>query len=96
VNHAKAEVEGPGGKRTLKETTLDTFERLCTPGQTHASVAFTIGKSVGFGELKVSAHVTLTCDQNEATLNEAGLHAFNKALEFLNDGFSLLQNEEKA
>lgn len=94
MNHGKVEVVGPGVQRTIRETPIDPFEKICTPGKTHASVSFTIGKSIGYGDLKMSTHVTLTCDQNEATINEAGLHAFNKALELLNDGFALLHEEE--
>jgi hypothetical protein len=91
----KVSVETPGGSRTLKELAPDQLLKLYTPGPgPHARVGFTVGRSLGYGELKVSAHVSLECDQNEAVVNAAGETAFGKALELMNDGFAILTQEQ--
>jgi hypothetical protein len=94
VNSARVEVEdeSTGASRTLKEQTLDPVTALWTPGNhPHAQVGLSVGTQHDFGRIKVTAHVTLECDQKEKTLDEAGMHSFRKAVEYLNDGLSILK-----
>lgn len=96
MNGARLTVEQTGQPtRELKNVRLteDAYARLATPGAIHAQVNLLVQRMVGYGELKVCASVNLTCDQNEPMLNEAGLRAFEKAVEFVNDGFTLLTME---
>lgn len=74
----------------LKTAVFIPSEMLCSGPGPHASVSFTLGRSFGYGDLKVSAHVTLACDQNEETLEEAGKRAFLKAAELLDDGVTIM------
>jgi hypothetical protein len=93
-NEVRVEVEKEGEPaRTLKS---DPFVYMATPGQTHASVGFSLGTQQDFGKLKIMASVNVTCDQTTPVMNEAGRMAFEKALEFLNDGLSILSTESKA
>ena len=59
-----------------------------------ANVTMSVGRSTEFGAVRVQASVTLHCDQCEKSVNKAGELAFNKACELLNDGWSLLVEEE--
>lgn len=52
-----------------------------------ARVDITVAHSQDFGAVKVSASVTLYCDQNEATINKAGELAFTKARELMEDSW---------
>lgn len=52
-----------------------------------ARVNMGVSESLEFGAVKVSASVTLTCDQNEKKINKAGELAFKKSLELVMDGF---------
>ena len=52
-----------------------------------ARVNMSVSQSLEFGSLKIGASVTLTCDQNELTINRAGELAFHKARELVHDGF---------
>ena len=54
-----------------------------------AKVNMSVGESLDYGSLRVSASVTLMCDQNEAAINRAAELGFTKALELMQDGFSL-------
>ena len=76
-------------------TVLDPVAALFTPGSTHAQVGISVGTQIDFGRIKVTAHVNYTCDQTEAKVNTAGEMAFNKALEFMNDGLSVILTDEK-
>lgn len=68
----------------------DKFRRLVTdPHGIIARVNMGVSESMEYGSLKVTASVTLACDQNEAMINLAGELAFNKALELMRDGFSI-------
>jgi hypothetical protein len=94
VNRARAQIEWPNGEaRTVKEEILagDKFARLCTPGAVHASVAMMVGRTLGYGAAKVSAHVTLACDQNARALDAAAELACMKALEYMNDAFTHME-----
>jgi hypothetical protein len=94
VNNARVTADVGGQPRVLKEEVLDPLPGLYTPGPgPHATVGFTVGRSLGYGEIKVSAYVSYECDQVEATVNRTGELAFGKALEMMNDGFEILTKE---
>lgn len=59
-----------------------------------ARVSMSVSQSMEYGSAKVSATVTLCCDQNELTINQAGELAFVKACELLKDGWDYLGLEE--
>lgn len=68
----------------------DKFKALITSTEsTLARVSISVGESMNYGALKVSSTVTLNCDQNEVCINKAGELAFYKALELMQDGFSI-------
>jgi hypothetical protein len=95
-NEARVEVEKEGEPmRVLKSEPLvsDPFTALATPGHIHASVGFSLGTQQDFGRLKITSHVNVTCDQSTQVMNEAGRMSFEKGLEFLNDGLSILAAE---
>ena len=53
--------------------------------QTPARVSMTVGSSIEYGYIKVSATVTLACDQNEKMIDRAGELGFYKAMELAED-----------
>lgn len=66
----------------------DKFDALWSDKtKTPATVAMGVQESMEYGALKVSATVSLHCDQNEATIDKAGELAFFKALELMRDGW---------
>lgn len=72
------------------QLTDDKFAALVTdPAAKTARVSISVGEALDYGALKVSATVSLDCDQNEPTINKAGELAFYKALELMKDGFSI-------
>lgn len=95
MNRAKVEVTGPEGTQTVFEEAIDPLVAgIWTPGpHPHASVGFTAGKSVGYGELKLTAHVTLSCDQTSTALELAATKAFQEAVRYLTAGFQMLTAE---
>lgn len=68
----------------------DPFPKVAKHDQA-AKVTISLGRSLPYGEVKVSASVTVTCDQNEVTINRAGEIAFLKAKELVEDCFSHLE-----
>ena len=69
----------------------DKFEALWKNRNVEpARVALTVSEGMDYGALKVSATVSVSCDQNEATINKAGEVAFYKALELVRDGWAEL------
>lgn len=71
----------------------DKFEALWKNRKTDpARVSISVAEGMDYGALKVSATVTVCCDQNEATINKAGELAFHKALELVRDGWSELNH----
>ena len=75
-----------GGKLTE-----DKFTKLVTdPEKPLARISISVGEGLEYGSLKVSANVTLSCDQNEETIDKALELAFYKALEAERDGFGEL------
>jgi hypothetical protein len=76
--HSEAgQVVGDNYSKLLSKTTKDP-----------AKVAISLSESLDFGAMKVSATVSLACDQNEPTINKAGELAFSKALELLRDSWA--------
>lgn len=55
-----------------------------------ARVSMTVAEGMDYGAMRVSATVTLACDQDEPTINKAGELAFYKALELIRDGWKEL------
>lgn len=69
----------------------DKFEALWKNRNVEpARVALTVSEGMDYGALKVSATVSVSCDQNETTINKAGEVAFYKALELVRDGWAEL------
>lgn len=68
---------------------LDPFPKLLKEDG-FASVSCTVGKARAYGEEKISFHVSIKCDQNQATIDEAGKLAFMKAAEFCEDAMTAL------
>lgn len=93
TNRAVLETEINGKSTVVKDAPIDPFHGLLTVGSNapRASVSMTVGRSFNYGEVKVTAHVTLQCDQNKATIDKAAEMAFQKAVEYVNDGLSLLE-----
>ena len=59
-NEVRVEVEKEGEPaRTLKS---DPFVYMATPGQTHASVGFSLGTQQDFGKLKITASVNIVLE----------------------------------
>jgi hypothetical protein len=75
------------------ELPKDKFGALLTKGQGSPIARVNVGysESTEFGANKVSASVTLECDQTEASINKAAELAYYKAREIVDDGWSLLQ-----
>jgi hypothetical protein len=93
MNEARVELQANGQEpRVLKREALkdDQFTRLATPGAVHSNVGFHIGTQHNFGEFKILAIVTLSCDQNEAVLDRAAELALLKAMEYATEGFKIL------
>ena len=81
----------PKGKKKSTKTgqlTGDVYAGLRkNKAEDPARVDITVAHSADFGAVKVSASVTLYCDQNEATINKAGELAFTKARELMEDSW---------
>jgi hypothetical protein len=90
--NARVEAEdAQGTKQVLKKETSSPSLDIWHPGpHPHARVGLQVGTQQHFGEVKITAYVELECDQDDKTINAAGLAAFTKAVEFMNDGLSLL------
>lgn len=81
----------------LREEVLDPLAHLWTPGDhAHAQVGMSVGTQYDFGRIKVTAHVQYECDQKMPMVEEAGLLSFTKAVEFMNEGMTLLITEGQA
>lgn len=53
-----------------------------------------MGTSQEYGRLKISAFVTLTCDQNEPQIDKAGFTSFKKCVQLTTLGMQFLAQEE--
>lgn len=72
----------------------DRFEALWKKRDVDpARVAITVAEGLDYGSLKVSATVSVACDQDEPSVNKAGELAFYKALELVRDGWRELNGE---
>src|SRR5262245_34872870 len=75
----------------------DRFEALWRKRDVEpARVSISVSEGMDYGALKVSATVSVSCDQNEETINKAGELGFYKALELVRDGWSELDKLSKA
>ena len=94
MKHPSASVETAskaGETSTTIQLKEDKFASLWSKKDSRpATVSISVGEGMDYGALKVSATVTLACDQNEATIDKAGELAFYKALELVRDGWSEL------
>lgn len=69
----------------------DKFEALWKKRKVDpARVSVSVSEGMDYGAAKVSATVTVNCDQDEATINKAGELSFYKALELVRDGWGIL------
>jgi hypothetical protein len=83
-----------GGKTlsTAGEMHGDEYRALFTKHDgPRARVNVGYSESSEYGASKVSASVTLECDQNEATISKAAELAYVKAREIVDNGWQLLQ-----
>lgn len=94
MNTAQRDSQRNGVTRSQTKT-LDPLTKLCTPDTPKARVSISVGTQYDFGRIKVNATVSYECDQTSAAVDEAGLLAFTKAVEFMEDGLSLLAGEEE-
>ena len=80
---------GATPKRAKAAVQEDPYDALWTNRTVDpARVSINISHSEDFGAIKVSANVTLNCDQNEPTINRAGELAFLKARELMEDSWA--------
>jgi len=92
--NARVEASVGGEIRTLKNEVEDPVKPLWSPGEhAHARVGMTVGTQYDFGRIKIAATVSYECDQKQALIDEAGALAFYKAMEFMNEGLAILQEE---
>lgn len=98
MNKFTREIEGPKGRRSeAGQLTEDKYAALWKNRTVEPSkVAIGVSESMEYGAYKVSATISLACDQNEPTIDKAGGLAFYKALEFVRDGFSELGVSQEA
>jgi hypothetical protein len=89
VNRARVRVEHNGQTLEEREIPLDPRDLRRTQGP-EATIGFTVGRSLEYGALKVSAHVTLSCDQDRATLDAAAAAALRLAIDYATEGMRLL------
>lgn len=76
---------------------MDPFEELLTPGTDKAHVGCTYKRALqSYGGEALSFSVTVSCDQNEATINRAGELTMMKVIEMLGEGTDLLARLEEA
>lgn len=83
-----------GETSTAGQLREDKFEALWTKRDVKpAMVSVGVHEGIDYGAMKVSATVSLNCDQNEPTIDKAGELAFFKALELVRDGWRVLKGE---
>jgi hypothetical protein len=85
----------PNGERRTDVGDIDGDFFAGVLGNGLAKVAMTVGFGLAYGEAKVSATVSLTCNQDEKTINAVGERAFYKAHELAGDGLNLISEEIK-
>lgn len=85
------------GKLQTEGQPLEPYRDLLTNSKGPiAHVTMSVGFSKEYGAMKVSASVSLACDQNEKSINKAGERAFDKAAELVEDGWRELEQRMKA
>jgi hypothetical protein len=97
-NSATVAVEEKGKEeRVLKTESFDPYPEIWAANALapHARVEVSVSKSFDYGSLRVTARVSLECEQKTAVLDKAGVLAFEKAKEFAIDGFNILVMESK-
>jgi hypothetical protein len=82
--HWRRRIERADGKTQDEEGYMDDFQKLVGNGL--AQVEMNTQFSLDYGAVKVSSSVRITCNQDEATINEAGKVAFFKSMELTKDG----------
>lgn len=86
VNRIPAKVKNKPG--TSSQLVEEKYSALWSKkDQQPARVSMTVSQSAEFGCIKVSANVSLACDQNEKAINKAGELAYTKAYELMTDGW---------
>jgi hypothetical protein len=86
INEARLSVEKEGKVTELKRENVDRFSSICKLRGPHAQVGVNLGTSIHFGDMKIDVSVTLTCNQNEASMDEAARLAIEKGHEYMNLG----------
>ena len=94
MSNARREHEKHGKVTSVVQQLPDEFAALCKDRTKEpARVSVGLSQSAEFGAIKVSATVTLTCDQTQKAIDAAGGAAYNKAFELLQDGWHELQSD---
>jgi hypothetical protein len=91
-NTATREVKSSAKSNTTTEHLVDDkFDKLWSDKtKKPASISMGVQEGLEYGTQKVSATITLNCDQNEPSINKACELAFYKALEVVRDGWAEL------
>ncbi len=85
-------LKGGKNKSTAGELQGDEYSALLTKHDgPRARVNVGYSEATDYGANKVSASVTLECDQNEKTIDKAASLAYMKAREIVDNGWQLLQ-----
>ena len=84
------------GNKVSDASPIEYYRDLVTGTLPVAHVSMTVGFSRDYGALKVSATVSLACDQTESRLNKAGELAFLKAEELVQDGWREVEKKIEA
>lgn len=97
MNEWSLDVKNKTGVQTTHRPLLgDEYTKLATPGTAqHARVSVSYTSGIDYGAEKVTATVTLNCDQTEPVINRAGELAFVKAVELVTDAWHVLQKDRK-
>lgn len=72
----------------------DKFQDL-VQGDGLSRISTTYQRQLKYGEEKVVVTLSVACDQNEQTINEAGKLTFLKSLELTDDDFGLLEEARR-
>ena len=89
MSNIRIEAERNGVNINVPQPAFEPYD-LLSPSCVPATVGFSIGTQYNFGEVKVTAHVTLQCNQKAVDIERAGELAFAKAVEFMNNAMALL------
>ncbi len=86
----KVEKDASTGASVLKEEAQSLGEALnkhCTPGKEHAKIEFQFGRALPYAELKITATVTLHCNQSEEALDHMAWECFQRAKMYCDQAF---------